>query len=82
MNVSLEEQLEAKQNIINHLADRNIELKKCYDSNLQLCKQQERQINKLATTIEKINKVLEVYFDDDNRATREIEQIINGVTNA
>ena len=71
---------EEQQNIIKDLTNKNIELQRCYDNNLQLCRQQEQQINKLATVIEKISKVLEVYFDDDNRATREIEKIINEVT--
>jgi hypothetical protein len=51
-------------------------MKVCYKENLKLCKWQEQQINRLATAIEKIDKILKVYFDDDNRATREIEQII------
>lgn len=51
-------------------------MKLCYNENLKLCKWQEQQINRLATAIEKIDKILKVYFDDDNRATREIEQII------
>ena len=55
------------------------ETRKVYEENLKLCKWQEQQINRLATAIEKISKVLEVYFDDDNRATREIEQIISEV---
>lgn len=67
-------------NIIKDLTNKNKELQNCYDNNLQLYKQQERQINKLATVIERISKVLEIYFDDDNRATREIERIINEVT--
>ena len=54
-------------------------MKLCYKENLKLCKWQEQQINRLATAIEKISKVLEVYFDDDNRATREIEQIIQNL---
>lgn len=54
-------------------------MKVCYKENLKLCKWQEQQINRLATAIEKISKVLEVYFDDDNRATREIEQIIQNL---
>lgn len=70
---------EEQQNIIRDLTNKNNELQRCYESNLQLCKQQEQQINKLATVIEKISKVLEVYFDDDNRATREIERIISEV---
>lgn len=52
------------------------ETRKVYEENLKLCKWQEQQINRLATAIEKIDKILKVYFDDDNRATREIEQII------
>lgn len=51
-------------------------MKVCYKENLKLCKWQEQQINRLATAIEKIDKILKVYFDDDNRAIREIEQII------
>ena len=54
-------------------------MKLCYKENLKLCKWQEQQINRLATAIEKISKVLGVYFDDDNRATREIEQIIQNL---
>ena len=71
---------EEQQNIIRDLANKNNKLQICYEENLKLCKQQEQQINKLATVIEKISKVLEVYFDDDNRATREIEKIIDEVT--
>lgn len=71
---------EEQENIIRNLTNKNIELQNCYNNNLQLCKRQEQQINKLATIIEKISKVLEVYFDDDNRATREIERIISEVT--
>ena len=33
------------------------EMEICYKSNLKLCKQQEKQINKLATTIEKIKEI-------------------------
>lgn len=33
------------------------EMEICYKSNLKLCKQQEKQINNLATTIEKIKKI-------------------------
>ena len=55
---------------------RSAETRKVYEENLKLCKWQEQQINRLATAIEKIDKILKVYFDDDNRATREIEQII------
>ena len=32
------------------------EMELCYKSNLKLCKQQEKQINKLATAIEKIEQ--------------------------
>lgn len=66
---------------LKELMKQNKEMRNCYKSNLELCKFQEQQINKLATVIEKISKVLEVYFDDDNRATREIERIIHEVTN-
>ena len=55
-------------------------MKVCYKENLKLCKWQEQQINRLATAIEKIDKILKVYFDDDNRTTREIEQIIQNLT--
>ena len=34
------------------------EMELCYKSNLKLCKQQEKQINKLATAIEKIKEML------------------------
>lgn len=54
-------------------------MKVCYKENLKLCKWQEQQINRLATAIEKIDKILKVYFDDDNRATREIEQIVQNL---
>lgn len=33
------------------------EMELCYKSNLKLCKQQEKQINKLATAIEKIKEI-------------------------
>ena len=56
----------------------------CADNNFNcIWKQHERlkeENEKLKKTIEKISKVLEVYFDDDNRATREIEKIIHEVT--
>lgn len=82
MKATLEEQLEAKENIINHLADRNIELKKCYDHNLQLCKWQEQQINRLATAIEKIAKLVEGTYEAlDSQALKEIRQIIKEQTN-
>lgn len=55
------------------------ETRKVYEENLKLCKWQEQQINRLATAIEKIDKILKVYFDDDNRATREIEQIVQNL---
>lgn len=35
------------------------EMELCYKSNLKLCRQQANQINKLATCIEKINKIVE-----------------------
>lgn len=41
-----------------YLKTRNKELKKCYDSNLKLCKWQEQQINRFATAIEKIKKIM------------------------
>ena len=39
------------------------EMELCYKSNLKLCKQQEKQINKLATAIEKIKKIAEENYD-------------------
>ena len=54
-----EEQLEEKQNIINDLVNKNNELQRCYESNLQLCKQQEQRINKLATVLEEIYSIAE-----------------------
>ena len=59
--------------------ERISETQKVYEENLKLCKWQEQQINRLATAIEKIDKILKVYFDDDNKATREIEQIIQNL---
>ena len=76
MKATLEEQLEAKQNIINHLADQNIELKKCYKENLKLCKWQDKQINKLVIAIEKIDKLNKA--QDLNQGSRciEIDKVI------
>lgn len=39
------------------------EMELCYKSNLKLCKQQEKQINKLATAIKKIKKIAEENYD-------------------
>lgn len=50
---------EEQQNIIEDLTNKNNELQRCYDSNLQLCKQQEQQINKLATVLEEIYTIAE-----------------------
>lgn len=41
-----------------YLIAKNRELKKSYDNNLKLCKWQEQQINRLATIIEKIKKIM------------------------
>ena len=35
---------EEQQNIIENLTNKNNELQRCYDSNLQLCKQQEHKL--------------------------------------
>ena len=64
--------------IIDTLKEYN-NMKVCYKENLKLCKWQKQQINRLATAIEKIDKILKVYFDDDNKATREIKKLLKNL---
>lgn len=57
-------------------------MKVCYEENLKLCKWQEQQINRLATAIEKIAKLVEGTYEAlDSQALQEIRQIIKEVTN-
>ena len=56
---------------------RSAETQKVYEENLKLCKWQEQQINRLATTIEKIAKLVEGTYEAlDSQALQEIRQII------
>lgn len=58
-------------------------MKVCYKENLKLCKWQEQQINRLATAIEKIAKLVEGTYEAlDAQALQEIRQIIKEQTNA
>ena len=60
------------------------EMEICYKSNLKLCKQQEKQINKLATTIEKIKEIAEKQVkhapDGETFARPEIKQILQKIS--
>jgi hypothetical protein len=56
-------------------------MKVCYKENLELCKCQEQQINRLATAIEKIAKIIEGTYEAlDPQALQEIRQIIKEQT--
>ena len=58
------------------------ETRKVYKENLKLCKWQEQQINRLATAIEKIAKLVEGTYEAlDPQALQEIRQIIKEQTN-
>lgn len=58
------------------------ETRKVYEENLKLCKWQEQQINRLATAIEKIAKLVEGTYEAlDPQALKEIRQIIKERTN-
>ena len=59
------------------------ETRKVYEENLKLCKWQEQQINRLATVIEKIAKIVEGTYEAlDSQALQEIRQIIKLITKA
>ena len=61
---------------------RSAETRKVYEENLKLCKWQEQQINRLATAIEKIAKIVEGTYEElDPQALQEIRQIIKEQTN-
>lgn len=61
---------------------RSAETRKVYEENLKLCKWQEQQINRLATAIEKIAKIVEGTYEAlDSQALQEIRQIIKEQTN-
>jgi hypothetical protein len=61
---------------------RSAETRKVYNENLKLCKWQEQQINRLATAIEKIAKIVEGTYEAlDPQALQEIRQIIKEQTN-
>lgn len=61
---------------------RSAETQKVYKENLKLCKWQEQQINRLATAIEKIAKLVEGTYEAlDTQALQEIRQIIKEQTN-
>ena len=56
-----------------------------YKSNLKLCKQQEKQINKLATTIEKIKEIAEKENNDtkvlyNRRTYQKMKQILQKIS--
>ena len=56
---------------------RSAETRKVYEENLKLCKWQEQQINRLATVIEKIAKLVEGTYEAlDSQTLQEIRQII------
>ena len=58
------------------------ETRKVYKENLKLCKWQEQQINRLATAIEKIAKLVEGTYEAlDTQSLQEIRQIIKEQTN-
>jgi len=57
-------------------------MKVCYKENLKLCKWQEQQINRLATAIEKIAKLVEGTYEAlGPQALQEIRQIIKEQAN-
>lgn len=82
---SKDKECEIKYKVIDgkiYVKDFKIKIKNCKNVTTiiySLTNNENSKINKLATVIERISKALEVYFDDDNRATREIERIINEV---
>ena len=60
------------------------EMELCYKSNLKLCKQQEKQINKLATAIEKIKDIAQDFgfngiYEDCFTGIQKILQICDEV---
>ena len=62
--------------------ERITEIRDVYEENLKVCKWQEQQINKLATAIEKIVKIVEGTYEAlDSQALQEIRQIIKEQTN-
>lgn len=60
------------------------EMELCYKANLKLCKQQEKQINKLATCIEEIKEIAEREVkhapDGETFARPEIKQILQKIS--
>ncbi len=61
---------------------RSAETQRVYKENLKLCKWQEQQINRLATAIEKIAKIVEGTHEAlDSQTLQEIRQIIKEQTN-
>lgn len=73
------------QEVIDRLREeieRITEIREVYEENLKVCKWQEQQINRLATAIEKIAKLVEgTYKALDPQALQEIRQIIKEQTN-
>lgn len=58
------------------------EIREVYEVNLKVCKWQEQQINRLATAIEKIAKIVGGTYEAlDSQALQEIRQIIKEQTN-
>lgn len=60
------------------------EMELCYKANIKLCKQQEKQINKLATCIEEIKEIAEKEVkrapDGETFSRPEIKQILQKIS--
>ena len=86
----LKNEIACKENIINHLAEYNIKLENQLKAKEQECEELigqrdklefgnnilEHERNRYKQALERIKHILETYFDDDWKATREIEKII------
>ena len=86
----LKNEIACKENIINHLAEYNIKLENQLKAKEQECEELigqrdklefgnnilEHERNRYKQELERIKHILETYFDDDWKATREIEKII------
>lgn len=74
------------QEVIDRLREeieRITEIREVYEENLKVCTWQEQQINRLATAIEKIAKLVEGTYEAlDSQALQEIRQIIKEQTKA
>jgi hypothetical protein len=76
------------QEQLDKVIKKNKELKTCYKNNLTLLDKEEvnttklvNKVMKLEKTLAEIRNALDTYFDDDWKATREIEKIIKGQDN-